>query len=557
MRRGLIELLMVMLTAAVYWQAVQAQPRIEAVELGFNGRFFPGSLTPLAVSLSNSGAAQIFTLEVSQEVREITERSSVERLRLPVHLSRGARKTVSFDFLIRSVSAPVQIRLFADGRELASTALQMRERWSEVPLTLGLGVDNLELIEPEKLPTRWTSYDGVGRLLWGRLDPGRLSLEQREALHAWLLQGGHLIILTGENWYEQTSTGEDWWSRLLPITHGRPVLRALDGRQVLWVEGTMRPGARVAERAHGLPMAWERPIGEGKVVLVAVATLPKEIESLQSANIRETAEQDRMITKALGALIVPFPSREVIGALLILFVVGFGLGGIFVTRWKRLPLWVALSSVAIAGVLVGYGHSPEFSRARYVLDLGVLRGWQGEPFFWEQSWYGVFLRHAQDVALGVSGDLVRTIGGSAWMELAREKSLRFWGERESAHFFHAQRMVKSFVLFSLDEASLQVRISNRASAALQDVVVHWGGALYRLGTIAAGAELVRSLRALVPIPPREWLEGLSERRRMLANQWGSGPEGLRLMGWLEDSSLWAKASGEARTVLRLVVVEGT
>ncbi|MFN4218154.1 MAG: hypothetical protein ACK4HB_02560 [Candidatus Bipolaricaulia bacterium] len=554
-----------------------AQPRIEVVEVGFNGRFFPGALTPIVISLSHRGTAHVFDLEVSQEVREITERSFIERVKVPVNLGPGTQKNISFDFFMRSVSTPLQIKLFAGDREIARTEIDVRERWSETPLVLGLAVEqfpSLELIEPERLPRRWTSYDGVGQIIWGRLDPARLTAEQRTALLSWLLQGGELVILSGENWYEQFGTGslpEDepttahgFWSHLLPIMNGRVERRESDGREVLSVAGDLRAGSRIVLSDRGRPVVWERPVGHGKVLLVALSTLPKELELFEIPQSERGAEGDALIIKALGALTVPFPSRELMSFLLIFFIIGFGLSGVLVARLKRLPVWIALAALVLSLVLFGYGHSPAFSSEKYSLDIGVVQGWQGEPFAWEQSWYGVFSRRAREIVLGVSGDSVRVVkpafstAGNVWTELtpAGEKYLHFHSQRESVRFFHAQRMRESFVRFSLDAFAGRVRVINQASVPLRDAVVHLGDDFYRLGTITARAEVARSLGELTRMSKSAWLDSLSEMRRMLWHQWGNSSGTPKLIGWLEESSLWAQTESEARITLRLVIVEG-
>lgn len=574
MRRSVLAGLVAVALTAV---SALAQPRIEAVEVGFNGRFFPGTLTPIVVSLSHTGTAQLFDLEVSQEVREITERSFIERLKLPVSLGPGTHKNISFDFLMRSVSTPLQIKLFSGDRELARTEIDVRERWSETPLTLGLAVDQMPSLEPiefTKLPKRWTSYGGVRRIVWGRLDPALLSLEQRMALHGWLVQGGELVILSGENWYEQVgaasltgdvlTTAHGFWSHLLPIANGRVERREIEGQEISLVEGDLRAGTRVVLSDRGRPIVWERPVGYGKVLLVALSTLPKELELFEIPQSERGTEGDTLIVKALGALVVPFPSRELVSFLLICFVVGFGLSGVLAARLKRLPLGISLAAIALSLVLFGYGHSPAFSSERYSLDIGVVQGWQGEPFAWEQSWYGVFSRRAGEIVLGVSGDSARVVkptfstAGNVWTELtpAGEKYLHFHSQRESVRFFHAQRMREPFVLFSLSASTGRVRVINQASVPLQDAVVHLGDDFYRLGTVTARTEVARSLGELTRMSKSAWLESLSERRRMLWHQWGNSSGTAGLIGWLEESSLWAQTESETRVTLRLVIVEG-
>lgn len=584
MRQYSFVLLLGLVGIALTAEPMLAQPRIEAIDIGFNGRFLPGSLTPIVVSLSNTGTTQVFTLEVSQEVRDFNERSSVERLRLPVSLGTEARKNISFDFSIKSVSAPLQIKLFAGLQEIVSTKIDVRERWSESPFSLGVALPHnqmpyWETIEPEKLPKRWTSYQSVQRIYWGRLDPRRLSAEQRAALYGWLLRGGELIVLSGANWYEQfgadspvarpsLATAHGWWAHLMPIANGRVVRRELNGQEVSWLEGNLRAGARVAEEADGRPIVWELPMGYGKVLLVALDALPPEVKLPEgSREGREPAEGDQLIVNALGAMTVRLPSREILSALLTLFVVGIGLSGIWAVRHARGTLWVALSAVVLSLVLFGYLHSPEFSKDRYSLDLGVLLAWQGEPLAWEQSWYGVFFRRSHNEALAVSSDSAKVLepmratrpSGDVSTEItpAGARYLRFRSERESVRFFKSERMVELLLDFWVDRAVSppHVRVYNQASVPLQDAVVQIGEEFYNLGTIAAQAEFVRPLTAA--INKSEWLHGLSEERRALWQRWGGPLSGSALLGWSDGTSPWAMADNEERTIIRLVLIQGT
>jgi hypothetical protein len=560
-------------TVALATAPVLAQPQIESVELGFNGRFLPGALTPLVVTLRHHGPAQSFYLEISQEIRDFTERSFSERLRMSVSLAPGARKTISVDFPIRSVGTPVRVALLAENREIARTEIVVRERWSETPLVLGLAVGQMpaiEPIEPERLPRRWTSYEGVARIFWGRLDPARLSAEQRAALLGWLLRGGELVIFSGENWYEQFGAAPPvaesaWWAHLLPITNGRVVRHD----ETVWLEGDLRPRARVVVSVAGRPVVWERPVGQGRVLLVALDTLPEYVK-LPERSLEKAPEGDQVIIRALGALVVPFPAREAISALLIAFVVGVGLGGMLATHRRKTSLGIALAAVALSFVLFQYQHRPEFSNERYAVHIGVVRIWSDQPIAWEQDWYGVFFRRSQDERFVVAADSVRAVKPALWAaahpagEFIAEivspqaRALHFRSMRDSVRFFSAERMTEPLVQFTVHSAVTppQIWVYNRSSVILQDAVVRLGEDFYRLGTVAAQTELRRPLSELSRISPAEWLASLPEGRRMVWQQWGDRNASPALIGWLEDGSVWAKADREARTVLRLVTVSG-
>lgn len=572
-----------LVTLALTATSVLAQPQIEGVELGFNGRFLPGALTPITLSLRHSGPAQNFSLEISQEVRDFAERSFSEYMRLPLSLAPGARKTISFDFLIRSVGTPVRIALLTEDREITHTEIDLRERWSETPLTLGLGtspVPSLELIDPAKLPKRWTSYEGVSRVLWGRLDPARLSAEQRLALLGWLLRGGELVILAGENWYEQSSdaslavetSASGWWAHLVPITNGRVVRREFNGQEVSWLEGDLRSGARVIVSAAGRPLVWERPVGSGRVLLVALATLPDAVKLPERSpdELKAPAEGDHLIIRALGAQVIPFPAREIIGGLLIAFVIGVAVSGMLATRWRKVSGGIALAAIALAFALFQYQHSPEFSSEKYSVHLGVLRIWSGEPIAWEQDWYGVFSRRPHDELLSVTADSVRAVKPAQWaaarpasdiiveMVSPQMRALRFHSERDSVRFFAAERMTERVVQFTVNRAVSppQIHVYNQSSASLRDVVVRIGDDLYKLGSIASQTGLIGPVSELDRISKAEWLNSLPEGRRMLWHQWGTESVSPTLIGWFEDGSVWAKTEREARTVVRLVLVQG-
>lgn len=557
-----------LIAVAVVGTSGLAQLKIEHIELGFNGRFFPSTFTPLAVTTSSAATAQNFTLEVSQEIREFTERRAVERLRVPVSLAPGARKVISFDFPIYSVSTPLQIKLIDGTQELARSTVEVRELWSEKPLTLGVAValmPSLELVDLEKLPKRWVSYDGVGRIFWGRADPAQLSAEQRRALQGWLARGGELIILSGANWYEQFSP-QEWWAQLLPIADGRVVRHEFNGQEIFWLEGDLRAGARVKLTYQGRPLAWECPMGNGKVVLVAIAALPEGLELSELSSSRQTAEDDLVIVKALGALTVPFPSRELIGALLILFVFGVWLGGILAARWSKMPIGIGLIALLLSGVLFRYQHSPEFSSEKYALDIGVIQIWSGEPVAWERTWYGVFFRHSLDERFITSADMVSTLKpsrqamrseGEIVMELmlSGDRQIGFHGERDSVSFFKSEHLLEPFVHFSLDDS--RVWVSNRAPVALQDVIAYSGDALYLLGTIPAQREIVRPLMGR--ISKTDWVNTLTPERWRIWQQWGNiSSSQAGLIGWIEDANASPihPTRGERRTVLRLVLVEG-
>jgi hypothetical protein len=556
MRRiGTWGLVMVALAAA----CGLAQPQIENVELGLGGRFLPKAFTPIVVSIRNDGIPRSVVLEIFQRA----ERGSLERVHRSLALGPQTRQHLSLDFPIKSVSAPLEIVLRDATGELAHFTKDVRQSWSESPLTLGIALQQrpplaIIDIEIEELPKRWTSYEGVGRIFWGRADPARVSAEQRWALQGWLVRGGELIVLSGANWHEQ-SPAPPWWEELLPITEGHLVRR--NGQEIFWLEGKPRPQAKVMLSSQGYPLAWEHPIGDGRVLLVASDVWPEELP-LPTLSQARPAEEDLLIAQALASLTIPFPSRELIGIILILFVVVVGLSGVSATREARLPFWLGGIALALSVGLYSYQHGAAFSSEKHSVEMGVIQ--LVGPVSRESYWYGVFFQHSREDSLVVAADAISALSPgalpSSQQGLVRELTaggewrISLYGERNSTRFLKAERLREPWLSLRLDGSA--VALANRAPVAVQDAIAYSAGAFYKLGTIPAQAELVRPLSG--PMSQAAWLTTLTAERRRLWQQWGRLSHRTKLIGWIEDprASPIGVTPGEHRTALYLVLVEG-
>ncbi|MCS6936518.1 MAG: hypothetical protein NZ610_00290 [Candidatus Bipolaricaulota bacterium] len=551
---------------------VAAQLRLEALEFGFNGRYLPETLTPLSVTIGNGNTALNALLEVTQELRA---GEAVERVLVSVALPPRTRKTLALDFLVRGVSVPVHVRLLrADGHELIRTEIELRERWSDQPLVLALEAPDVPGAEPypfDKLPQRWTSYESVQRLYWGRLDPARLSDEQRTALYQWVLRGGELVILGGSYALEHLGLGDlsvspetpqGWWAALLPLRR----LQILEDAGELRLDGELRVGARVIARdSLGRPLWWERPLGLGRVWLSATEA-PGQWERLPK---RESGRVDEalLVERALGREIVPVPSRLWLVSLLVVFVLGVAA----LNAWQRqkpqlgLPLTVAWA-FSLALVLGGYLRQPDFIRQYYSLELSVLWGWSGERFGLEQSWYAIFSRRAGEQQLTVRSDAVKNLTRTGQTPRAlsvnldsqiSEKTVRFYGESLSLRSFKAERFSPAQMEFLVDASGSppKVFVSNRSSESLERVAVRWRGAFYRLGEVAAQSDAEIAL--IEASSEEEWARDLDEAAQALWYHVRGQLPPVALVAWRSGgSSLWGERDAELRRARNLVVFAG-
>lgn len=547
----------------------QAQPRFEAIDFGFNGRYLPETLTPLLISISNGNTAVNATLEVAQELRDQNDK----RVQIPVALAPRTRKTLSLDFLVHGVSVPVKLRLLDERRRvLVQTEIELRERWSERPLALALEapqISHAEIVQSVKLPKRWTSYESLRRIYWGRLDPARLSDEQRTALYRWVLRGGELVILGGRYAFEQTgielratagATPQGWWAALLPLR----LLKIVESESDVRVEGALREGTRVVARdSQGRPLWWERPLGLGRVWLSATAD-PGAWEVLSN---RDDARADEALfaESTLGRETIPAPSRARLALVMVLFVMGVGAAGMWALRRPKLGFIVPVWTLFVALLLWGYLRNPDFARHYYSLEMNLLLGWSGEPFAWEQSWYALFARRAGEQQLAADSDSVKSLTRAAraphGLSLAAraaspERLLRFYSEQESVRSFKAERFLPTEIEFSLDTSvsPAQVWVSNKSSTKLEQAVVHLRGTFYILGEIAARSETEYLLRA--SITEDEWARRLSVAARALWQRARRALSALALVAWRESTApaLWGERMAEQRHELNLLVI---
>jgi hypothetical protein len=563
------ELLSILLTLLWGFSPVaQAQPRFESVEFGFHGRYLPDTLTPLSVSIGNGSTAVNAILEVTQELRAGSD--VVERVRIAIALPPRTRKTLSLDFHVRGVSAPVKLRLLHEnGRELTRTEIELRERWSERPFTLALETQEIpdaEIYEFAKLPKRWTSYESLRRLYWGRLDPARLSEEQRTALYQWILRGGELVILGGRYALEHTGrvlplhraspeTPQGWWMALSPLSH----YQIIEDAGIVQLGGEPRPGARVIARdSQGRPLWWERSLGLGQVRLSAIET-PDQWERL-TERARTRSDEALFVERALGRETIPVPARF----WLILMMAFFALGVAVLGAW-RLRLTVVWT-LSITLLLWAYLRQPDFSRQYYSLEMNLLWGWSGESFALEQSWYAIFARRAGEQQLTVRSDSVQNLARSGQVPQAlsvtagspqREKQLRFYSEPISVRSFKVERFSPTEIEFFVDSSlhPPRVLIYNRSSVKLEQAAVRWRGSFYILGEITAKSEKESVLQATVT--EAEWTRNLDEPARALWQEVRASLAPVALVAWRTmNPSLRGDRETELRRARNFVAIAG-
>ena len=194
-------------------QALAANAVDISAAVGFSDTFQPGRWMPLSVTVTNRGG----TLDGELEVQvgggdELRGRPFVTTHRRKLELHGSSRKTLQFTVLPRSLLHPLVIRVHAGGRELARTEVDLRARVvTDERLLLVLSRDaNFDYLNdredhglrvlyphPELLPAHWRGYDAVAAVVVHAVSLERLRVDQFEALHKWIAQGGILAVSGG------------------------------------------------------------------------------------------------------------------------------------------------------------------------------------------------------------------------------------------------------------------------------------------------------------------------------------------------------------------------
>lgn len=209
-------------------------PTLEAVRVGFGGKYKVGFWTPVRVTLRGgdqpvSGQLELETVD-GDGVRVQFTGVANESLRIPAEATVTVTRYVKFG----RVSGRLKIRLRNDhgvvfegspsGNTVAAPALAT----TELIVTVGkdVGVDDslrrrrrsadqgpslASLVDDvSQLPDRWYGYEGVDTLILTtsqRDDITRLSEDQFAAIESWVRMGGHLLLCIGANGPEMLGPG--------------------------------------------------------------------------------------------------------------------------------------------------------------------------------------------------------------------------------------------------------------------------------------------------------------------------------------------------------------
>jgi len=179
-----------------------------AVEAGFNTYVKENAWIPLRVTLTNAGEPLEGEVEVISTALAITERFAQ-----PVWLGRNARRQITLYVPARSDS--LEVRLVSAGQVLAAATPTVRQLTAtdrlvviisdppdaynaigDVRAPSGAG-SALAALRLEQLPDRVAALESADAIVIANVNTALFTQAQRDALHQWVIGGGHLLLAGG------------------------------------------------------------------------------------------------------------------------------------------------------------------------------------------------------------------------------------------------------------------------------------------------------------------------------------------------------------------------
>jgi hypothetical protein len=571
--------------------ALSAQAQVKAdVSLGFNGRFLPDHLAPVRLTLSNEGLAVRGQLELIQKVENPLQGSFTQELRYAVELESETSKSFEFHIFIHGYIYPLVIRFRSGERIYAEMSIDLREMFVTEKLAIGIGDpplakqlpdgQSIESMSIQELPARWVGYDAVQRIYLGRLDTNLLTKPQQDAIRDWVLWGGELVILGGENWRIQRSA---WLEQLMPLTVKAIEERSVGEARAIAVIGAPKDESfRIRQEQDGTILALERPYGLGSVIFYNVDPL-KTSGVVWPDQLRRSGDWQlsENLTKTLGKnalkrVMLQYPDRGFITLMLAGLILLFSLfslalmrgtaGGSFLTA-------IVFLFMGASAFLVLFVNQPVYSSTMHGLELSVERIFSDVDFALEQTWYSLFTERGDHFQMEVDSDFLRQVPNEA-LQHANDLTLEHRGESLKAQFYILAQRQQHFVFERVKPAKLKFAVDRRVRPyeasvyngerlALGPGIIVIDGQSYPMGEIAAGESKTFSLvtvleKGVTGMIQSEHNQNLAKVKESLFETAKSSTlsEPISRATWLTwgPSAMVSPLSGEDRLALKLFIV---
>ncbi|MEW5826884.1 MAG: hypothetical protein AB1778_08665 [Candidatus Bipolaricaulota bacterium] len=320
--------------------------------LGLGGYVVPGRPAPLHVegTPAERQAVSLQVLQVAGSPLEPQARKDVE-----IALAPAASASYRGVLLVHETVFPVVLRLMdADRVVVAEREVNLRARQRAVPFAVGVGrlpallAESVVALDAADLPADWAAY-AAAESVWIGVIPGGLGSASWDALARWVVAGGSLAVLGGE---DLALLDAPRLRDLLPIARSPWTVDRSDAEG----EGPqLREGASILAEREGKPWIFARRYGMGTVTLIdgdPDALTAGDAEVVRRLVPRaQTLSLETVTDEFLEAMALDRPSAVSAWSLLALCL---GL-----TRWaarrRRAAAWLVTVSLALSAGALLYG----------------------------------------------------------------------------------------------------------------------------------------------------------------------------------------------------------
>ncbi|ACL26087.1 hypothetical protein [Chloroflexus aggregans] len=535
---------LVMLTIVVVGQLAPVAAQNTDVRLtvrpAFQGFFHPGTWLPVEVEVANEG--------VDRTAEIVVGPTGGPFFSTTLDLPGGSRKGVTVYVYIYNQASRIQAQLLVNGTEVATATAQVRSvgeglligvvgtqqprlpaqlengsRITTVPLTLG------------DIPADGLGLSPFDALIFTDVAADELRSDQREAVRAWVLRGGTLVI-----------NGDSGLAHTLAILPDDVVPVTLDGFVSPLADPPLRP-LRLIPRTFAvdqpfmvplpkLPdgLAWGRLYGDGQSIVLGFDLATPELVNwsgwralwqvllppsqfvppnlVSIAKLYSTFLEENLASALMSLPAFDLPSLNLIVILLGCYVVVVGpVTYLVLRRFDRLALgWVVVPVVTLIFAVIAYSVGYTLRGGDVIISQLSLINTYTAPIVRERSFVGIFSPDRSTYRLRSTDDgvLTRPIGVQGpWSSevLANGRYLQGISDtvveglevpQWSLQAVATDRVITADVLEAqlvINGDEVQGEVVNRGVRTLEDVVVVYGDLISRLGSLAPGERRVSRL----------------------------------------------------------------
>ncbi|MCR4406464.1 MAG: hypothetical protein NUW24_06015 [Anaerolineae bacterium] len=575
MRAKIISILLVLAILLTGQTMVRAAPPTGLqmqVKAAYQGVFKYGEWLPILVTLENDGAD--FTGEVQVQ---ISSYSGAVTFAAPAVLPTHSRKQVTLYVTPNNYSRELTVALVHGQEEVlrANIAVQplmyaqyligvVTEDADELPGLTGLQLAGrpqgtmVVAFPPDELASRAEGLRSFNCLVLNDLDSTALTQAQKDALIAWVGQGGRLVIGGG---ITAAQTMAALPESLLPVVLiGTQETRTLEGLEVFANDTAIHvPGpfvistasvvdsARILVDQEGMPLIVERTVGEGTVDYVALdlASSPFDYWNLSRAFWQSLLQPgaafpsylppdlspQQTYSGQLGYALTNLPSLDLpslrwLALVLLAYIILVGPANYLVLRrWRRLEwAWVTIPLLTVAFSAGAFGVGYILRGSDLILHkisiIHLVPGAAAEV----RTYVGLFspTQTSYDIAVdgrallsplsmdsgpwGVSGT-VNTSFLQSDPGIVRGLGVNQWAMQSFTAEFTTNDIGELKTALEVQGEHVVGQITNRTGYTLRDAVLAAGTNLVHLGDIEPGAQTTVNLA--LTIADQQQYQGMS------------------------------------------------